>query len=183
VVVPAVTTTGSGPFGSYLLDTGPYGLSVSAVAEFFVGNVRANGDYYRYVPGEARILAVATLPRRVHSSVAYDLRSMLVAVEGGDLYVVDVTGSPPPRRLGTLGSEITSVRRDPYTGRFHATLRDRRVVSFAPDLTAVATELTTPSHARLAISPDGGLYVLVLGPIGGDLGTATLLRRELPRTR
>ncbi|MBI5516236.1 MAG: hypothetical protein HY909_20795 [Deltaproteobacteria bacterium] len=163
VVIPATTTAGMGPFGVYYADTGPYGLAVSAAADFYVGNVRANGDYFRYDTSARSVRPIATLPARVHASTAYDLQQMLVAVEGGDLYLVSNTGGDPPRRLGSprpLGSEVVSVRRDPFTGRFYAGLRDRRLVSFAPDATDVQLVAMLPSPGRISLSADGWIYVL-----------------------
>ena len=74
---------------------------------------------------------------------------------------------------------MTAVRRDAFTGRFYATLRDRRLVSFAPDATDVRTVTTTAALSRLALSPDGGIYVLgAPGFVTGVPGAVT--RLELP---
>jgi len=161
VVVPAVITSGTGPFGIHYLDTGPYGLSVSPLGEFFVGNVRANGDWYRYDTDTRSITAVATLPRRITASTSFDLDTMLVAVEGGELYLVDRAPGGVTRRLGTLGADVQSVRRDPFTGRFYASLRDRRIVSILPDVTDLRVETMAARGSRVAVSPDGWLYVLL----------------------
>jgi hypothetical protein len=176
VVVPAVITSGTGPFGINYLDTGPYGLGVSPLGEFFVGNVRANGDWYRYDTDTRSITAVATLPRRITASTAFDLDTMLVAVEGGELYLVDRAPGGVTRRLGTLGTDVQSVRRDPFTGRFYASLRDRRIVSILPDVTDLRVETMAARGSRVAVSPDGWLYVLLHegGPVS---------RVALPATR
>jgi hypothetical protein len=176
VVVPAVTTTGTGPFGVNYLDTGPYGLGVSPLGEFFVGNVRANGDWYRYDTDTRSITAVATLPRRITASTSFDLDTMLVAVEGGELYLVDRAPGGLTRRLGTLGADVQSVRRDPFTGRFYASLRDRRIVSIRSDVTDLRVETMAARGSRIAVSPDGWLYVLL--EEGGPVS-----RVALPATR
>jgi hypothetical protein len=176
VVVPATVTSGTGPFGSGGLDTGPYGLSVSAVGEFFVGNVRANGDYFRYDVAGGSITAITSLPRRVTASTSFDLDTMLVAVEGGGLHLVDRAPGGTVRALGTLGADVQSVRRDTFTGRFYASLRDGRVVSFASDGTGVTTEASGVGASRIALSPDGWLYIL--RTVGGPI-----TRIALPATR
>jgi hypothetical protein len=163
VVVPGVITSGMGPFGIYYLDTGPYGLSVSPLGEFFIGNVRANGDWYRYDTDTRSITAVATLPGRVTASTAFDLDTMLVALEGGSIYLVDRMPGGTVRRVGTLGTDVQSMRRDPFTGRFYASLRSNRVISFAPNLTDLRTEAMVSRGSRLALSPDGWLYILLFG--------------------
>ena len=167
VVVPATVTSGTGPFGANYLDTGPYGLSVSSIGEFFVGNVRTNGDWFRYDTDTRAITAVAELPARITASCAYDLDTMLVAVVGGDLYTVDRAPGGSVRRIGNLGTDVQSVKRDTFTGRFYAALRDNRVVSFLPDATGVTTETMNARGARVAVSPDGWLYVLLRegGPV------------------
>ncbi len=132
VVVPATVTSGAGPFGVTTLDTGPYGLSVSALGEFFVGNVRANGDLFRYDTDTESITALA--------------------------------------------ADVQSLRRDAFTGRFYAALRNGTVVSFAADGTGVTTETSVGGSARVAVSPDGWLYVL--RTVGGPL-----TRIALPTTR
>jgi hypothetical protein len=176
VVVPAVVTSGAGPFGVGYLDTGPYGLAVSSLGEFFVGNVRANGDWYRYDTDSRMITAVASLPGRITASTAFDLDTMLVAAEGGALYLVERAPGGMPQRLGTLGSDVQSIRRDAFTGRLYASLRDRRLVSFAPDLSDLRVESTLSRGGRVAISPDGWLYVLLSegGPVS---------RIQLPTSR
>jgi len=161
VVVPASVTSGAGPFGVNYLDTGPYGLSVSPLGEFFVGNVRANGDWYRYDTDTRSITAVSTLPRRITASTSFDLDTMLVAVEGGELYLVERAPGATPQRLGTLGTDVQSIRRDPFTGRLYASLRDRRVVSVRPDAGDLRVEAMAARGSRVAVSPDGWLYVLL----------------------
>jgi hypothetical protein len=81
-----------------------------------------------------------------------------------------------PQRLGTLGSDVQSIRRDAFTGRLYASLRDRRLVSFAPDLSDLRVESTLSRGGRVAISPDGWLYVLLSegGPVS---------RIQLPTSR
>jgi hypothetical protein len=161
VVVPSVVTSGAGPFGISYLDTGPYGLGVSALGEFFVGNVRANGDWYRYDTDTRTITAVATLPARVTASCSFDLDTMLVALQGGALYLVDRAPGGASRAIGSLGADVQSVRRDPFTGRFYASLRGGRIVSFLPDATGLRTETMAARGSRVAVSPDGWLYVLL----------------------
>jgi len=176
VVVPATVTSGAGPFGVNTLDTGPYGLSVSALGEFFVGNVRANGDFFRYDTDTQSITAIATLARRVTASTSFDLDTMLVAVEGGGLHLVDRAPGAMVRPLVTLAADVQSLRRDAFTGRFYASLRNGTVVSFAADGTGVTTEAMVGGSARVAVSPDGWLYVL--RAVGGPL-----TRIALPATR
>ena len=176
VVVPSVITTGTGPFGVYYLDTGPYGLSVSALGEFFVGNVRTNGDFFRYDIDSRAITAVATLPARITASTSFDLDTMLVALQGGALYLVDRSPGGAVTLLGSLGADVQSVRRDPFTGRFYASLRGGRIVSFLPDATGIAMESMAARGSRVAVSPDGFLYILL--EEGGPIS-----RIALPSTR
>jgi hypothetical protein len=179
MVITAMPSPGSGPFGQPALDTGPFGLTWGRDRRLYVGNVTAQGDLVRADLDTGATLEVHRLPARIHASATFDPRSLLVAVEGGEVYRVSTEGAEQVR-WAELGEDVTSLVRDPFTGRVYASLRSARIVELAADGALLRELEPAPSgRGRLAYAPDGALYHLVLGwPT-----RAEVTRYELPRTR
>jgi hypothetical protein len=73
---------------------------------------------------------------------------------------------------------MTSLVRDPWSGRVYAELSDASVVSFAADGSGLSTFQTAPALGRITIAPDGFLYHLT----AGFPTQAAIVRWELPKT-
>lgn len=178
MVIVAMPSPGTGPFGQPALDTGPFGLTWGRDRRLYVGNVTAQGDLVRADLAAGGTTEIHRLPARIHASATYDPRSLLVAIAGGAVYRVSTDG-PEQVLWAELGEDVTSLVRDPFTGRVYASLSSARVVELEAD-GAMRAELTpAPSgRGRLAYAPDGFLYHLVLGwPT-----TAEITRYELAST-
>jgi hypothetical protein len=162
MVIVAMPSAGTGPFGHSVLDTGPNGLAWGRDRRLYVGNVMAQGDLVRADLDAMSTMEIHRLPARIHASATFDPRSLLVALEGGDVWRVSTDG--PERVLwASLGEDVTSVVRDPFTGRVYVSTSSARIVEFDRAGTRLSELTSTGLLGRLAYSPDGGLYFLVHG--------------------
>ncbi len=166
MTAPAEVTTGGSAIAAIYFSEGPLGLAIAASGDVFVGNLRASGDYFRIAASGASPVMVTALPRRVHASAMLDPRTMLVAVETGELYRVDLAGGASPERVGTLGMGVASMRADFFSGRVYASLSDGRIVSFRADASDQRAVATLPDVQRIAFSPDGSLFHMSVAAVG-----------------
>jgi hypothetical protein len=178
MMIPTTTfTTGSGPFGSFQLNTGPYGLSWGLDRVLYVGNTDANGEYHALDLNMQNKTLLHTFSERVHASAPLDGLRMLVAVAGGDVYTVPILGATgSPQLLVSLGTDVTSLQRDPWSGQIYAGLSDLSIVSFSAEGADLTIFQTAPALGRIAIAPDGYLYHLT----SGFPTQAAIVRWQLP---
>ena len=179
-VIEAVTTSGTGPFGSYILDTGPYGLTWGRDRNLYVGNVTTNGEVHRIDLDAATTTRLATLPSRVYAQAPYDLVRLLVASADHSIQLLH-TRTGGLTAWTTTEDDVTSLVRDPFTGRVYCELRDGRIVEYDADGSYRGLLATAPRSGRLTIAPDGGLYHIDV--LGADSSGAQVRRYELPGTR
>lgn len=183
-VIPASTTSGSGPFGNATLDTGPYGLTWGGDSALYVGNVKQNGDFYRVDLGTLAQRQVTMFPARVVAAQPYDPHRLLVATVGGTLSVLD-TDTGTSQAFATLPAEITSVRRDRFTGRVYAEVRTSppQIIELSADGKKQTMFQQAPRVGRIAISPDGYLYHLSVYPEVKWMSKSAIVRWPLPQNR
>lgn len=178
MVVEATPSTGTAPWGSAALDTGPYGLTWGRDRTLFVGNVSTNGDLVRASLDEGTSEELHRFEARVLATTVYNRSSLVVALEGGELWLAS-TATDSSASLTTVDGEVTSLVRDPLTGHLFVSLGDGRVLELEADGTAVGTFHTFDGPVRIARSPDGFLYALDPGfPRPG-----AITRMPLPATR
>lgn len=181
LVIPSQTfTDGTGPFGATVIDTGPAGLTYGTDRVLYVGNVDANGDYYRLDLATNEKTVVTTFAARVYASAPFDAANMLVALEGGEIRLLrlsDATSSP----WATSDSPVTGMIRDFFDGSVYVARKDGGVWKYDGEGKG-ALAWTAKSAARLAIAPDGFLYAIDIPASIAD-GTPTFERWELPKTR
>ncbi len=163
--IPTVNfSSGAGPFGDSQIDTGPYGLTWGLDQVLYVGNVDANGDYHALDLSTQTKKVVATFAKRVIASAPFDTTRMMVGLEGGEVQLVPVLGKTgTPKTLIKLATHMTSLVRDPWSGRIYTELSDKSIVSFAEDGSDLKPFQTAPALGRIAIAPDGHVYHLTLG--------------------
>ena len=115
---------------------------------------------------------------RVLATTVYNRSSLVVALEGGELWLASTT-TDSSASLTTLDGEVTSLVRDALTGHLFVALGDGRVLELEGDGTMVGTFHTFAGPVRIARSPDGFLYALDPGwpPPGA------ITRMPLPATR
>ncbi len=183
-VLAATPTSGTGPFGSPTLDTGPYGLTWGGDHALYVGNVHANGDFSRIDLVAGTSTSVTTFAARVVASAMFDPHSLLVAIEGGVVYRFDVyTGLSAP--WATLPADATSLARDAFTGRVYAEVRTTptSIVELQADGSGMTTFQMPPRIGRIAIAPDGFLYHVSVFPAANWMTHDSIVRWPLPTHR
>ncbi len=184
LVIPSQTfTSGAGPFGAGVIDTGPAGLAYGLDRVLYVGNVDANGDYYRLDLATQAETLVTTFGARVHASTAFDALTMLVALEGGEIRLLRMPPGQPATSSPFFTSDqpVTGMVRDFFDGSIYVARRDGSVLMIDDGGAATAFQTTT-DPARLAIAPDGWLYALEIPPPFADQ-TPRVSRWQLPQTR
>ena len=186
-VIPAKPSTGTGPFHSATLDTGPYGLTWGGDKSLYVGNVDANGDLVRLDLSAAPPVQtkIATFPARVIAATPYDVGRLLVALEGGKVQLM-ITKTGSSVAWATLPGDVTSIKRDRFTGRVYAEVSTTPPQIF--ELTADGATQTLfqkpPRLGRIAIAPDGFLYHLSVFPaVGWKTTKDSIVRWALPTHR
>lgn len=177
IVVTATPSTGTGPFGTVTLDSGPYGLTWGRDRTLYVGNVQHEGDLVRADLTLGTSASIADLGMRVYATATFDASSLLVAIADGSIVRIGTDGMhTAPWASGTPA--VTSLVRDPFTGRVYVSRADGTVASYAADGTSPTMIAPAGVSGRIAYSPDGALYYLHTG-FGGGI---TLERIELPTT-
>lgn len=181
LVVPSKTfTTGMGPFGGAVVDTGPAGLSYGFDRVLYVGNVDANGDYVKLNLATKVQSLVTTFPKRVHASTPFDAITMLVALEGGELVTLRLTDATT-KPFALSSSPVVGMVRDIFDGAVYVARRDGAVFRYDSEGVGAAWQ-TTKNPARLAIAGDGWLYALEIPAPYYDHAPA-ISRWQLPVTR
>jgi hypothetical protein len=181
LVIPSKTfTTGNGPFGAGVFDTGPAGLSYGTNRVLYVGNVDANGDYYRLDLDTKAQTLVTTFAARVHASAPFDAVTQIVALEGGELRLLRVTDGASTV-LATSDAPVTGLVRDFFDGSIYVARRDGAIWRY--DSAGQGSVFQTAKNpARIAIAPNGWLYAVEVPPPFGDV-TPTVERWQLPAMR
>jgi hypothetical protein len=183
-VIAARSTTGTAPFGSASLDTGPYGLVWGSDDSLYVGNVNANGEFVRADLRAATTTRVAMFTSRVVAAANYDPRTLLVALATGEVRAFDLL-TRADRPWAMLPGPATSLARDLHTGRVYAEVNVRPATIF--ELTgdgASRREFQRPrALGRIAIAPDGFLYHLNVFPNTNWRTSSAIQRWPLPATR
>jgi hypothetical protein len=177
MVVTATPSPGDGPWGVVEVDTGPYGLTWGRDNRLYVGNVAAQGDLVRADLDTGSVTTIHELGTRIHAAASFDQTSLLVALDGGTVVRVATDGAETAP-WAEVGEDVTSLVRDPFTGRVYVSVRSARILEHAADGTPLGELATAPAAGRLAYAPDGFLYYLVVGwPT-----TAMVHRYDLPAT-
>ncbi len=184
-VLPSAQTSGAGPFGNPSVDTGPYGLTWDGAQNaLYVGNSQANGELSRVNLAAATSAVVATFPGRITAARAFDVGSLILAVEGGVIYRYDVVAQTFAV-WATVAAHATSLRRDLFTGDVFAEIATTppQIVRISEDGAAVTTFQTAPYLGRIAIAPDGYLYHVSVWPNVLWNGGTSIVRWALPAKR
>lgn len=181
LVIPSKTfTDGKGPFGGDVIDTGPEGLSYGTDRVLYVGNVDANGDYVALDLTTKKQTLVTKFASRVHASTSFDDRSMLVALEGGEIRLLRLTDATS-KTWAMSDAPVTGMVRDFFDGTVYVARGDSGIWKYdANGKGALWQTATNPS--RVAIAPDGYLYAISIPAPFYD-HTPSLARWQLPAMR
>lgn len=183
-VLPAKATSGSGPFGTPTLDTGPYALTWGADKALYAGNIETNGDFVRVDLAAKTTKNVSTFIGRVTAAAIYDLTRLLVATEGGKVVLL-TTATGDRKEWASLPGHVTSLRRDKFTGRVYAEVATKppQILELAGDGTGAKVFATPPRLGRITIAPDNHLYHLSVFPEVFWKAKTSIVRWPLPPTR
>lgn len=157
IVIPAMTTTGVGPFLAPVADAGPQGLTWGEDRVLYVGNSTANGEYNTADLEMGVAGVVHTFPERVHASAPVSPAHLLVAIEGGTVlrYNVLTKQSEP---LVELGAHATSLSHDAFTGQVYVATSALEILVLDPWTGDFEVFAPMPGKGRAAVSPSGKLY-------------------------
>ncbi len=181
LVIPSQTiTTGMGPFGGVVIDTGPAGLSHGMDRVLYVGNINANGDYHRIDLMTQQKSLVTTFASRVYASTPFDAITMLVALEGGELRLLRITDGMSTL-WATSDQPVTGMVRDFFDGHVYVSRRDGSILRYSSNGTGEPFQ-TVQGASRISIAGDGFLYALEIPPPYAD-HTPTVVRFQLPDQR
>lgn len=163
MVLTAVASDATGPFGIRVLDGGPFGLTWGRDRTLYIGNVMVEGDLHRADLAAGTSGEIVRLGARVHATTTFDAGSLLVATAGGAIERVAVTGASHVP-FAAMGEDVTSLVRDPFLGVVYVSLRSGAVKVLGAD-GSDAGELVAAGGApgRIAYGPDGDLYYLRTG--------------------
>ncbi|MDC3980482.1 hypothetical protein [Polyangium jinanense] len=177
VIPSAKITTGSGPFQSGYLDTGPQGLTWGLTKKLYVGNVDTDGDFHTVDLDSGTKGLVATLPARVYAASPYDGSRLLVALATKEIVLLDVnTGTTTP--FAALSANITSLARDPFTGHVYVSLFGGEIHDLDGSGKDLGLFAKGAKSGRIALARDNYLYHVNATPASG----ATIERFPLPGT-
>lgn len=157
LVIEAVITQGSGPFGTPSADAGPFGLTWGIDRVLYVGNSTANGDIVTADLDQGTQSPLGALSGRITAAAPISAAHLLFAVEGGEIYRFNVR-TQQAEMLFDLGDDVTSLSHDAFDGRVYASLRSLEVVALDPKTGAFEPFADMPGLGRVAVSPDGQLW-------------------------
>lgn len=178
MVVEATPSTGGAPWGSATVDTGPYGLTWGRDRTLYVGNVATNGDLVRASLEDGTSEELHRFDARVIATAVFGRSTLLVALEGGAIFLASSTTSAR-RAFATVDGEVVAMVRDPLTGHVFVALAGGDVLELAGDGETIGTFVELGTSQRIAYAPDGFLYALDPGfPRPG-----AITRHALPATR
>ncbi len=162
LVIPAVATDATGPFGTAAADAGPFGLTWGIDRVLYVGNSTANGDLHT-ADLEQQTQALASMfAGRVSAAAPLTESHIALATLGGTLYRYNVH-TATPTVVVELGQDVTNMSFDAFSGLLYVSLRDLSVITVDAFSGATAPFETMPGVGRVTVSPNGRLY---FSPIG-----------------
>lgn len=181
LVIPSETfTTGIGPFGGAVIDTGPAGLSHGMDRVLYVGNIDANGDYHRIDLVTQQKSLVTTFASRVYASTPFDAVTMLVALEGGELRLLRIIDGMST--VWTMSDQpVTGMVRDFFDGSVYVARRDGSILRYSSAGVGEPFQ-TVKGASRISVAPDGFLYALEIPAPYADI-VPTVVRFPLPDMR
>ncbi len=157
LVIVAVPTAGTGPFGAVVTDGGPFGLTWGVDRVLYIGNSTANGDLHTADLEMATQSQIHSFAARVTASAPLTAAHIAVATIGGQLDRYNVeTGVATP--IADVGDDVTSMAFDAFAGLLYVSLRSLEIVSVHPFTGEVLPFQTMPVRGRVAVSPNGRLY-------------------------
>ena len=180
VIVATPTPDTAGFWTQSGLNGGPAGLTYGTNNELYVGNVTTNGDFVHADLTAGTTDMLQMFPARVLAATAFDATSVLVGLETGEIYRVNVAGAT--RGLwANVGTPMSSMVRDRFTGHVYIAVQNGAVVEYDSHGNLIGDFITAMlPQGRIAIAPDG--YLHYLRRSADQSSTVTIDRTALPTT-
>ncbi len=162
LVIPAVATDSTGPFGTASADAGPFGLTWGIDRVLYVGNAEGNGNLHTADLEAQTQQQISMFDERVTAAAPLTEAHIMVATLGGTVYRYNVLTNTATE-VAALGQDVTNLAFDAFSGLLYVSLRDLEVVSLQPFTGDTAPFATMAERGRVTVSPNGRLYYSPLG--------------------
>lgn len=162
LVIPAVPTDSTGPFGTASADAGPFGLTWGIDRVLYVGNAEGNGNLHT---GDLELETqqqISMFEDRVTAAAPLTEAHIVVATLGGGVYRYNVATNAATE-VAMLGEDVTNLAFDAFSGLLYVSLRNLDVVTLEPFTGETAPFATMAERGRVTVSPNGRLYYSPLG--------------------
>lgn len=157
LVIPAVVTDASGPFGNSGADAGPFGLTWGVDRVLYVGNAEGNGNLHTADLEMETQQQISMFDERVTAAAPLTEVHIMVATLGGVVHRYNVlTGQAT--QLVDLGEDVTNMSFDAFSGLLYVSLRTLEVITLRPFAGTSQPFETMPARGRVTVSPNGRLY-------------------------
>jgi len=157
LVIPAVVTDSTGPFGSSGADAGPFGLTWGIDRVLYVGNAEGNGNLHTADLEMQTQQQISMFDARVTAAAPLTEVHIVVATLGGTVYRYNVVTNAATE-IANLGEDVTNMSFDAFSGLLYVSLRNFDVVTLEPFTGTSAPFQTMPARGRVTVSPNGRLY-------------------------
>ena len=162
LVIPAVVTDSTGPFGSSGADAGPFGLTWGIDRVLYVGNAEGNGNLHTADLEMETQQQISMFDARVTAAAPLTEVHIAVATLGGTVYRYNVVTNAATE-IASLGEDVTNMSFDAFSGLLYVSLRSFEVVTLEPFTGVTAPFQTMPARGRVTVSPNGRLYYSPIG--------------------
>ena len=177
IVIEAVVTQGNGPFDNAAADAGPMGLTWGIDRVLYVGNSTQNGAFDSADLDAGTQANVGSFSDRITAAAPISAAHLLVATLDGTVHRFNVNDQSITQVVN-LGSGVTRLSHDAFSGIVYASLANLDVVAIDPFTGTVTPFATMPSRGRVTVSPDGRLWFTP----NAHLTQGTLTSWDLPDT-
>ena len=167
LVIPAVVTDSTGPFGSTGADAGPFGLTWGIDRVLYVGNAEGNGNLHTADLEAQTQQQISMFDARVTAAAPLTEVHIMVATLGGTVYRYNVVTGTATEVID-FGEDVTNMSFDAFSGLLYVSLRSLDVVSLEPFTGVQAPFQTMPARGRVTVSPNGRLYYSPIGILDGQ---------------
>lgn len=162
LVIPAVLTQSSGPFGNVGADSGPFGLTWGIDRVLYVGNAEGNGTLHTADLEMETQQQISMFEERVTAAAPLTEAHIMVATLGGAIHRYNVITNAATEVVD-VGQDVTNMSFDAFSGLLYVSLRDFEIITLEPFTGVTATFQTMPARGRVTVSPNGRLYYSPLG--------------------
>lgn len=162
LVIPAVGTSSTGPFGNAGADAGPFGLTWGIDRVLYVGNAEGNGNLHTADLEAETQQQISMFDERVTAAAPLTEAHIMVATLGGEIHRYNVITNSATLVVD-VGEDVTNMSFDAFSGLLYVSLRNFEILTLEPFTGVTAAFQTMPARGRVTVSPNGRLYYSPLG--------------------